>query len=680
MGRKSSGLVRFARWAGAASLLALAMPAGALSDAQKSWYAARLADNARGQFNDPMLGGLLPRTPDALAESVVQWDRLRRDSYSATFAELSGFLRGHPGWPQELVLRRRAERALQPDTPMADRLAYFTRFPPVTASGSFRYAEALLGAGRRDEAIRFARQAWTSDGLSAAGETELLAKFASALTGADHAARVDRLIWSNQTTAAQRVLGLVPADRRAPLEARLALRSRAVDADGRYQALSDAQRNDPGVVMDRAIWLRDGLQVDAARRLVADAATLPGAPVDPVRWMTFRLDLARAAARDGQNDLAYRIAANHRSFPLGRPLNSWSDSERDKLTDLEWLAGWTALKSIGAPARAVDHFQNYRNAAQSPITQARGDYWAGRAAEAAGDRAKARRFYESAATHPDYFFGQLSLERLGRPVTVARPQPVTVSPQVRQAFENSEMVRVVRMLSELGDRPRETLFLRTMVERADTLAEQRLLADLAPQLGRPDIGVLVGREARNDGEMALLDVAYPRLNLAGDTATAWSMVHAITRQESRFDRTAVSSANAQGLMQLMPATARETAGKAGLAYDFNRLTTDEQYNVTLGSTYFRALLDRWGGNHVLAVASYNAGAGNVNRWIRANGDPRNPGVDVVDWIERIPFTETRIYVWRVLENAVMYDALHPERATMPAQNRLSAYLGKSTPG
>jgi soluble lytic murein transglycosylase len=473
MGRKSSGLVRFARLAGTASLLALAVPAGALTDAQKSWYAARLADNARGQFSDPMLGGLLPRTPDSLAETVVQWDRLRRDDYAATFADLSAFLRTHPGWPQELVMRRSAERALQPDTPMADRIAYFTRFPPVTASGAFRYAEALLASGRRDEALRFARQAWTSDGLSAAGETELLGKFSAALTGADHAARVDRLIWSNQTTAAQRVLGLVPADRRAPLEARLALRSRAVDADGRYLVLTDAQRADPGVVMDRAIWLRDGQRVDEARRLVADAATLPGAPVDPVRWMTFRLELARGAARDGQNDLAYRIAANHRSFPLGRPLNSWSDSERDKLTDLEWLAGWTALKATAQPARAVDHFQNYRNAAQSPITQARGDYWAGRAAEAAGDRHKARRFYESAATHPDYFFGQLSLERLGRPVTVARPQPVTVSPQVRQAFENSEMVRVVRMLSELGDRPRETLFLRTMVERADTLAEQR---------------------------------------------------------------------------------------------------------------------------------------------------------------------------------------------------------------
>jgi soluble lytic murein transglycosylase len=199
-------------------------------------------------------------------------------------------------------------------------------------------------------------------------------------------------------------------------------------------------------------------------------------------------------------------------------------------------------------------------------------------------------------------------------------------------------------------------------------------------LRRPDVGVMVGREARNSGQLALVEAAYPRLPLGNEMLSDWTMIHAITRQESRFDRAAVSAANARGLMQLMPGTARETAAKVGVGYDFERLTRDESYNVLLGSTYFRSLLDRWGGNHMLAVASYNAGPGNVNRWIRANGDPRDPNVDVIEWVEAIPFSETRTYVWRVLENAVVYDLLHPGQARMPATNRLSGYLGKRKPG
>ena len=191
---------------------------------------------------------------------------------------------------------------------------------------------------------------------------------------------------------------------------------------------------------------------------------------------------------------------------------------------------------------------------------------------------------------------------------------------------------------------------------------------------------MVGREARNSGQLALLEAAYPRLPLGSEMLSDWTMIHAITRQESRFDRAAVSAANARGLMQLMPGTARETAAKVGVGYDFERLTRDESYNVLLGSTYFRSLLDRWGGNHMLAVASYNAGPGNVNRWISANGDPRDPNVDVVEWVEAIPFSETRTYVWRVLENAVVYDLLDPGQTRLPATNRLSGYLAKRRPG
>jgi soluble lytic murein transglycosylase len=616
---------------------------------------------------------------DPLRGAIEQWDALRRDG-AATFNDIYRFLVAHPGWPAETTLRQRAERLMSSATPPAERIDYFRRYPPLSAAAKFRLAEAYLALGRAAEAQPLVREAWTSDGLNAAQEAEVLTRFGGLLTPVDHVARVDRLLWSRFASAAERLLPMLPAERRPWAAARIAFQKSLPDAEYRLAQVPAHFQSDPGLLLDRVQWLRQNNRSAEARQVMANANISPGTATDPEKWLEERLSLARAAARDQQYDLAYRLAANHRAFPLGRPLNSWSDGERDDYTSIEFVAGWTALKNLGRPAVAADHFQNYRNGAKAPLTIARGDYWAGRAAEAAGDTARARRFLESAATHPDYFFGQLALERLGRPIALPPAPRAVVSPAARQAFAANELVRAAKLLGAMGDRTRQSLFLRKLVEEAQTLEQQTLIAELAPALRRPDVGVLVGREARNAGQLALVEASYPRLPIGQNMASDWTMIHAITRQESRFDRTAVSSANARGLMQLMPGTARETAAKVGVGYDFERLTEDESYNVLLGSTYFRGLLDRWGGNHMLAVASYNAGPGNVNKWIRANGDPRDPNVDVVDWIEAIPFTETRVYVWRVLENAVVYDLLHPGEARMPATNRLSGYLGKRRPG
>lgn len=649
----------------------------ALTPDQHRLYAGQLADNARGSF--PPISTSGDQAPvDAAASTLVWWDRLRRDTYPATFAELSSFLRHHPGWPLETQLRRRAERLIEASTPLPDRMAYFAQFPPLSASAKFRASEAYLPIGRGAEAVRLARQAWVSDGLPLAQEAELGSKFFGSLTPDDHFARADRLLWSGQSSAVIRMGALIPASRRAVIDTRLALKSDAVGAAEQLAALSAADRLDPGLIVDQVAWLRRAQQVFQARVLLADAVIAQGAPLDPVRWMQLRREMARSAVLDGQYELAYRIAANHRTFPLGRGLSAGSDAERDVLTDLEFLAGWTALRNLGEPVRAMNHFQNYRNAAKSPLTQARGDYWAGRAADVAGDTPRARRFYESAATHPDFFFGQLSAERLGRPLSLPQEPRIAISSSARQRFDENEIVRAAQLLGEIGDRARQTMLLKHLAETAETPVQQHLVASLATKVDRPDIGVLVSREARSSGGAALLDAAYPRLPfgpLAGDI----SLVHGVTRQESRFDQTAVSPANARGLMQLMPATAREQAGKLGLPYDQARLTGDQQYNATLGAAYLQRLVDRWDGNTVLAVASYNAGAGNVSKWVRANGDPRDPNVDVIDWIEKIPFSETRIYVWRVLENSVMYDLLHRPSSMPPVPNRLSTYLAKRRP-
>jgi soluble lytic murein transglycosylase len=451
------------------------------------------------------------------------------------------------------------------------------------------------------------------------------------------------------------------------------------DAAARLAAVWALYPNDPGLVADKARWQRETGDWIGARRTLADARVAPGSVRYPLPWMKLHLDFARAASNDSQWDLAYRIAADTNAYAPGTVLRDRPLAERDVLTSLEWLAGWTAFRNLGRPASAIAHFDRYSLAAQTPQTQSKGDYWAGRAASAAGQAAVARGYYEKAGTHPDHFYGQLSLEQLGRPITTPSSPQLTIAPFDRSAFERNEVVRAARLLAELGDQQRLTTFVRALADSSWNEQEQLMVADLARSLNRPDLGVRLARNARKSGEVWLWDAGYPRLPLSPLFERQWTMIHAITRQESEFYQSAVSHANARGLMQLMPGTARETAGKVGLPYDYSRLTADTNYNITLGSTYFANLLDRYGGNHVMAVAAYNAGPGNVNKWVSANGDPRMAGADVIEWIEKIPIFETRNYVQRVLENAVIYDVLNPAKARMTGLRRLSAYLGRPTP-
>ena len=659
----------------ALAALPLATPAcAATPEVTRAYYAARLAENAAGRYATLALSPLAKAPSDPLLETVVEWDRLRRDGYRASFAELSGFLRAHRGWPQEVVLRRRAERAIDVATPFADRRAYFAALPPVTAAAKFRLAETLLVGGDRDAATALARDAYDSAGLDAATEAELIATFAPRLTPADHLSRLDRLLWSGQVTAAARVLPRVAADRLAWGIARLALQTGGPNADEARSRLPTALANEPGITFDRVQWLRRNGQQDTARATMAATSYAPGLIVEPEAWLKLRVALARDALKVGDGAQAYTLAANHAAFALGRPLAERSLGERAAYIDAEWVAGWTALRRLNRATDALGHFVAVRAAALTPVSQARGDYWSGRAADAAGQTAEALRYYSEAARHPDYFYGQLAYERLGRALALPAAVPVAIAASLRVRFAADELVRATQALGDLGSRDRQTLFMRALVERADTPETARLVADLATTISRPDLGVLIGKATRGDGELGLLDAAYPRLTLPVELDADWTMIHAIARQESQFDRAVVSAANARGLMQLVPATAAEQAAKLGLPFDTTRLTADPVFNVTLGASYFNRLAGNMG-SKVLAVAAYNAGAGNVHKFVVANGDPRLPGVDMIDWIEAIPFLETRTYVQRVLENAVVYDLLRPETAGSRGVYRLSGYLG-----
>ncbi len=614
----------------------------------------------------------------AISSAIARWNSLRQ-SDGLPFSSYASFLLSYRGWPGETALRRSAERAIDPETASAGEvLSYFRTLPPLTSTGHAKLAFALLSSGRTDDARASARTAWTGGTLSTADEARLLSLFGASFTQSDHDARMEALLGGGDVGGARRNISFASAAMRPVYDARIALQTRAADAASRVAALSGAEGN-AGLIMDRANYLRASGNSLGARQLLAAPYRLTVRPANAEKWFETLLVNARAAANDGQWTTAYQIAAQiDEAYPAGTDVSVRSYGERDEYTSLAWLAGTAAMNKLARPADAARMFERYGRAAKSPQTRAKGFYWAARAAAGAGQTAQSNAFLEQAAASPDQYYGQLSLERLGRRVT-APAASAAPSAAERSAFASRPLVQALRALGDMGRWSDQSLFVRALAEQVETPQEQALAGELGRSVGRPDVGVWVAREARNKGLSFYTPLAFPEVQLPAGYQQNWSLAHGITRQESSFDRAAVSHAGARGLMQLMPPTAREQAGKLGMPYDFARLTSDPSYNVMLGSAYFARLLEQWGGSAPLAIASYNAGAGNVRKWVRENGDPRG-GTDIVRWIEEIPFSETRNYVQRVLENAVVYDAIRAQRNGQPSGSTLSSYLGKSTAG
>ncbi|APL95417.1 lytic transglycosylase domain-containing protein [Sphingobium indicum] len=630
------------------------------------------AQSRIGVASDPSISG-----------TISQWRALQQSDGLGSSTYMS-FIMANPGWPGEDRMRRLAETGINPNSyDPGQVVAFFARFPPRTATGNARHALALMQQGRMGEARIAARNAWIGGTLSPDDEARLLSLFGSGWTSAEHDLRADALLWKGDLFGAQRMLAYVSPARRPVYEARIAFRQKAPDAAMKMQLAEAVGATDAGFVADKAAWLLNTGNWIAGRQYLANRPALTFRPGDAEKWYEVLLTQARAAANDSQWSFAYGIASKlDDAYLPGTDVSTRPIGERDDYTSLAWLAGSTAFYNLGKPLDAMEMFRRYATAAKSPQTQSKGFYWAGRAALQAGDAASANSYFARAGAFPDQFYGQLALERLGRPIPApaAVERPVEISASERAAFANRSVVRAVKALGQMGYWEDQSKFARAIANNADSDADHYLAVELAQSIGRPDMGVMVGRRAVSSGLTGYGTSAFPRVPVPSEAQYNWTMVHAIARQESQFDRQIVSHAGARGLMQLMPGTAREQAGKLGMSYDPSSLN-DPSYNIMLGSSYFQRMLDYYGGSYPLAVAAYNAGPGNVNRWISANGDPRLPGADILRWIEQIPLFETRNYVQRVLENAVVYEAMNPGRARFRGTTTpLSKYLGKQTPG
>lgn len=611
--------------------------------------------------------------------ALQRWKMLSASGNYA-FSEYASFLMSYPDWPDSDAMRTKAEQSINVQTwSPGQAVAYFDKLPPITNAGRAKYAIALDQTGGKSRAAVVARQAWLNGPLTDDDESRLQQILGSNLTAADYDTRVDRLLWSGATRAAQRWIPYTSAQRRPAFNAIFAAKTMAPDAAMQLQAAGNAANNESGLLAARADSLRNNGNSYAARELLANRGRLVAPPPVAKDWYKILLTNAQAAATDGQSDVAYRIASKvDDSLPSDKPIAEEDLTTRDRYTSLMWLAGTTAMDRLGRPADAIGMFRRYGEAAKSPQTRSKGFYWAGRAAKKAGNQTEAQRQFADAGAYYETFYGQLALEALGQPLP--RPAMVAALPPVPSDRSSPSIYLAARLANKYGSWKDQSNFLRAISKNAKTESDYLSAISLSRDLGRPDLTVMATRAARSAGFNSMVGNSFPTVDVPASHNRNWTLIHAIARQESQFDKAAVSAAGARGLMQLMPGTARETAGKIALSYRPEALTVDTDYNIQLGSTYIGRMLDYFGGSYPLAVAAYNAGPGNVNKWLKSYGDPRTGSIGILEWIEKIPLDETKGYVQRVLENAVMYDNMHPEKARVRSATPLSTYLGKSTPG
>ena len=575
-----------------------------------------------------------------VARDLVTWAKLRAGE--GQFPEYQAFLAARPNWPGLDRLRARGEEAIPVGFAPDQVAAYFAAAKPQTGEGATRLAAALIASGQDDAAQVVLSEAWLGLSLTDEGHAAMLAEFAETLAPL-HAARTNAMLWKWKTDDATRMLPLLEDGQRALAEARIALIRGDGNANAKIAAVPAALRDDTGLAYDRFNRLADGGDYSDAVVILMARSVSAETLGQPFRWASWRATLARWALREGRPAQAYTLATTHFL------------TEGDFYADLEWVAGYVSLRYLDNPAQALIHFNHVEQGVTGPVSLARGGYWVGRAYEALGDPDKAAQAFGRAAENQTAFYGLLAAERLGLPLDPALTGAEQFPDWRQAAFLDSDQMEAMLLLIGADDRGSAVQFVAQFGKSLDRTGIGQMGA-LLTQMNEPFLTVLLGKSAVERG-IILPGVTYPIHPLAQtDLPVAPELALAIARRESEFNFTVGSPVGALGLMQLMPDTAREVAGELGIPYSRARLTSEWQYNAQLGSRYLANLQDKFGNSPVLIAAGYNAGASRPQTWISQRGDPRLGGVDVVDWIELIPFTETRNYVMRVTESIPIYQA------------------------
>lgn len=577
-------------------------------------------------------------TADPKLLKLIEWFRLTDSQQIPDFNDAQNFIRKNPGWPRIYLIRRNAELALLKTGKKSDLEKWFKQHPPVSTQAVLTYADILMEKKEWEKAIPMLHSLWGKGDLNEEETQTVQEKLFFLLDERDFANRAKKLLDERKASQARRFIPFMKPYIQRLAQIRANLISNDKNARKTIKNLPENQREDEGLLFDLLRWLRVNKKYGAAAKLLEK---IPPEKQKTSRWWTEKSSLIRQFLADKEYQTAYNIAKNHY-------LTKGAD-----FADAEWTAGWIALRNLKKRKQAVRHFKNMLQSVSSPLSVSRGEYWLGRAYEEMNDREKARSHYEKAADKITTIYGQLAAEKLNRRPIPPLPAEEQPDKTLVEKFKKSELFAVMKMLENAGQYDLVGLFAtRLFLDASDPRSVTALAYVLSHDLKREDLAVAIARRARQNG-IDIISLGYPVRDLKHDERAETAVVLSIIRQESSFASHAVSPAGARGLMQIMPATAKQVAQKKRKNFSVQKLNSNPDFNVELGSTYFADLLKRFNGSYILAIAAYNAGPTNVNRWLRSIGRPQED-IDPIDWIERIPFSETRNYVQRVLENLHIY--------------------------
>jgi peptidoglycan lytic transglycosylase len=615
--------------------------------------AANLKDAFAASFKGDNAGShaAAARIKDSAARKLATWFEYRNGDLDASAEAIESFRLANPDWPGQDELRERAEIALFLGDASPDRVrAFFGNSTPLTGAGKAALASAFMKENNEAAARELIVSAWRDYQLNLSVEKKILARFGSMLTPEDHQARIDKLLFPDSKVTAEAALRaskLLPAAEQKKIAARIAVVKRGANAGKLLAALpASATDGDIGLLYNRIQWLRRKDRDEEAWKALLDVPNEPDRLIDLEGWWSERRIDCRLALDAGQSRIAYEIAAEH------GPISG------DAYIEAEFLAGWIALRFLSDPETALKHLLALRAAAKGSKNLALAEYWLGRTSLALGDNGSAIVHFHAAAKYPQYFYGQLGRQALdAKPANLA----VTPTPQPTEAdiqnFLANDAVRAIGVAFAAGMEGITPQFFLALSRKMTNPGEVVLLAEFAKQSDNPQIALRLAKIAFNRdlpvGDYALPIGVIPAFkSLLADRVDP-ALVHALSRQESEFNAGAKSPVGASGLMQLMPGTAKAVAKEYKVKFVPAQLT-DPTYNVQLGEAHLRDLINGYRGSYFLALAAYNAGGGRVQEWMKAFGDPRDARTDPIDWIERIPFSETRDYVKKIMETLQLY--------------------------
>ena len=592
---------------------------------------------------------------DPAARKLVEWIILRSDHSGAESKRFLAFIAENPNWPSLGMFRKRAEAMLWVENAKpAYILSFFKDSPPQSGMGRLVLARALIAQGDTEAAKPLIQEAWRNHSLSADAEKQVLERYSEFLTRADHKARLEKRVIASDNEAALRAARRLGGAEVAIAQARIAINRKGADVKKLLDAVPADARHDPDYLLAKTYVLRHENKIAEATQVLLSAPCDLDEIHDGEEWWVERRIMARKLLDLGDARSAYRVVAEG-----AEPTKENSRIER------HFMAGWIALRFLDDPNTAAIHFKRIQDVTRHPTSYARSHYWLGRVAEALNQPEQARAEYETAARGSAAYYGQLARARLGLPALDLAPPPP--KPDNEAEAQRLELVRALEILYALNERRLAISLMASSGESLHDTGTLSALGELAQQYEDARGMLHMGKGALARG-LPLEYYAFPTVGVPRYSPIApnieKAMLYAIIRQESAFDPSDWSSAQAMGLMQVTPEAGRDTCKRFGCSYDFKRLRSDSPYNLQVGAAEIAGVLQDYRGNQLLAFAAYNAGRGRVQEWIAKYGDPRDPKVDPVDWVERIPFMETRNYVQRVMENFQVYRVHFAEDAPL----------------